>query len=109
MRAFLAEHVVGHFGFEERHAFPQLLAKETAQATRRAVEELVDEHKVMMASVRNLRRTMRDIGASGSAPDLERLDQSFREFLQVLQTHAIKEDNLLLTVKQARRRAAHLT
>ena len=109
MRAFLAEHVVGHFGFEESHVFPQLLAKETAPATRHAVEELVDEHNVMMGSVRKLRRKMRDIRASGSARDLERLEQSFRDFLHVLQAHAIKEDNLLLSVKQARRRAARLT
>ena len=109
MRAFLAEHVVGHFAFEEQHVFPQLHAKETAQATRRALEELVEEHKLMMGSVRNLRREMRDVRASGSAPDLERLDQSFRDFLQVLQAHAIKEDNLLLTVKHARGRADLLT
>ncbi|HSP89472.1 MAG TPA: hemerythrin domain-containing protein [Vicinamibacterales bacterium] len=109
MRAFLAEHVVGHFAFEESHVFPQLLAKSAAPATRRAVEELVDEHKSMMGPVRRLRRKMRGICASGSARDLERLDESFRGFLHVLQAHAIKEDNLLLTVKQARRRAVHLT
>jgi hemerythrin-like domain-containing protein len=106
MRAFLAEHVVGHFAFEESRVFPQLLAQEPAPATRRTVEELVDEHKAMMGQVRRLRRRMQGIRAPGSARDSERLEQSFRDFLQVLQAHAIKEDNLLLAVKQARRRAA---
>ena len=109
VRAFLAEHVVVHFAFEESQVFPQLIAKEPAPTTRRAVEELVDEHKLMMGSVRVLRRQMRDVRASGSALDLERLDQSFRDFLQVLQAHAIKEDNLLLRVKHVRRRADRLT
>lgn len=108
MRAFLAEHVVGHFGFEESHVFPQLLAKEPVPSTFRAVEELVDEHGVMLVSVRRLRRRMRGIRAPGSARDWESLEQSFRDFLQVLQAHAIKEDNLLLSVKQARRRKARL-
>ena len=108
MRAFLAEHVVGHFAFEESDVFPQLIAKEPAPSTRRAVEELVDEHKAMMGSVRRLRRKMRGIRAPGGARDLESLEQSFRDFLHVLQAHAIKEDNLLLSVKQARRRAARL-
>ena len=67
MRAFLAEHVVGHFAFEESDVFPQLLAKEAAPSTRRAVEELVAEHKAMMGSVRRLRRKMRGIRAPGSA------------------------------------------
>ena len=109
MRAFLAEHVVGHFGFEESHVFPQLLAKEPAPSTRHAVEELVDEHKAMMGAVRKLRRKMRGIRAPGSDRDLDSLERSFRDLLHVLQAHAIKEDNLLLSVKQARRRTARLT
>ncbi|MFO7695503.1 MAG: hemerythrin domain-containing protein [Vicinamibacterales bacterium] len=108
MGAFLAEHVVGHFAFEETHVFPQLVAKQPAPATRRAVEELVGEHEVMMGSVRRLQRRMRDVRASGSARAFDRLEQSFRDFLHVLQAHAIKEDNLLLSVKQARRRTVPL-
>jgi hemerythrin-like domain-containing protein len=108
MSAFIAEHVVGHFAFEESHVFPPLLATEPAPSTRRAVEELVDEHTAMMSSVRRLRRKMRGVPAPGGARDLESLEQSFRDFLHVLQAHAIKEDNLLLSVKQSRRRAARL-
>ena len=109
VRAFLAEHVVGHFAFEESDVFPQLIAKEAAPSTLRVVEELVAEHGAILVSVRRLRRKMRGIRARGGARGLESLEQSFRDLLHVLHTHAIKEDNLLLSVKQARRRAARLT
>ena len=108
MRAFLAEHVVGHFAFEEKHVFPNLLEAESIPATRQTVTELIDEHRVMLVSVRKLRRSIRNVQVSGSARSLERLEQSFREFLHTLQTHAVKEDNILLTVKQSRRRAVPL-
>lgn len=103
MKAFLAEHVIGHFAFEERHVFPQLLAREPAPATRQAVAKLVEEHIAMRADVRRLRRRLRSVPASGNAHSLARLEQSFREFLDVLQAHAVTEDNILLAVKQARR------
>jgi len=109
MRAFFAEHVVGHFAFEEKHVFPKLLATESVPATRQAVTELVDEHRVMLIAVRKLRRRIRNAQASGSARSLERLEHSFREFLDGLQAHAVKEDNILLAVKQSRRRAVPLT
>ena len=105
MRAFLAEHVVGHFVFEEKHVFPKLLAPESVPASRQAVTELVEEHRAMLISVRRLRRRMRNVKASGSARSLARLEQSFRDFLYVLQAHAVKEDNILLAVKQSRRHA----
>ncbi len=105
MKAFLAEHVIGHFAFEEKHVFPQLLASETAVATRLAVLELVDEHTAMRADVSRLRRKMRDVRAAGTPQALTRLDEAFRAFLELLQAHAMKEDNLLLTVKQSRRRS----
>ena len=108
MGAFLTEHVIEHFAFEEKHVFPQLLARGSAPATRQAVVELVDEHKAMRAAVRTLRRRLRNVHAFGNAQSLERLDRSFRDFLGVLQAHAVTEDNLLLTVKQSRRRATPL-
>jgi len=106
MKAFLAEHVVGHFAFEEKHVFPQLLARESDPATRRVVVELVDEHRAMKVDVSRLRRKMRGVSASGTPQALARLDQSFRDFLEILQAHAVREDNILLAVKQSRRRAA---
>ncbi len=109
MRAFLAEHVVGHFAFEETHVFPKLIGAESVRATGQAVAELVDEHRVMLASVRKLRRRIRNVLLSGNARSLARLELSFRDFLHTLQAHAVKEDNILLTVKQARRRAVPLT
>jgi hemerythrin-like domain-containing protein len=105
MKAFLAEHVIGHFAFEEKHVFPQLVASESAVATRQAVLELVGEHKAMKVDVSRLRRKMRSVRASGTAQALARLEDSFRDFLAVLQAHAVKEDNILLAVKQSRRRA----
>ena len=108
VKAFLAEHVIGHFAFEEKHVFPQLLARESASATRQVVAELVDEHTAMRAAVRRLRRTMRNVQAAGTARSLERLEQSFRDFLGILQAHAVKEDNILLAVKQSRRHAMPL-
>jgi hemerythrin-like domain-containing protein len=108
MKAFLAEHVVGHFAFEEKHVFPQLLARERAAPTRQAVAELVEEHRAMRADARNLRRRMRNVDASGNARALARLEQSFRGFLGLLQAHAVKEDNILLAVKQSRRHAIPL-
>ena len=104
MKAFLAEHVTGHFAFEEQHVFPQLLAAESAPATRQAVAELIDEHRAIRASAGKLRRRMRNVHDSGNAPSLARLDQSFRDFLDILQAHAVKEDNILLAAKQSRRR-----
>ena len=106
MKAFLAEHVIGHFAFEEKHVFPQLLG--SAPATRRAVAELVEEHKAMRAAAGRLRRRLRNADASGSAQSLARAEQSFRDLLSILQTHAIKEDNILLALKQSRRRAVPL-
>ena len=103
LKGFLAEHVVGHFAFEETTVFPQLLARERDPGTRQAVAELVDEHQAMIATVRTLRRLMRTAEASGSSRSLERLEQSFRDFLHILQLHALKEDNILLAVKQSRR------
>jgi hemerythrin-like domain-containing protein len=108
MRAFLAGHVIGHFAFEEKHVFPQLLAREHAPAPRQAVADLVDEHGAMRAAVRELRRRMRNVHASGNAQSLARLEQSFRDFLDILQAHAVREDNLLLAVKQSRRHAIPL-
>ena len=108
LKGFLAEHVVGHFAFEEQQVFPQLLARERDPATRQAVAELADEHQSMLATVRTLRRMMRTAEASGSARSLARLEQSFRDFLHVLQVHAVKEDNILLAVKQSRRHEAPL-
>jgi len=106
MKAFLAEHVIGHFAFEEKHVFPQLLARETAVATRLTVLELVDEHTAMRADVSRLRRKMRAVRAAGTPEAFARLDEAFRVFLDILQAHAVKEDNILLTVKQSRRHAA---
>jgi hemerythrin-like domain-containing protein len=106
VRAFLAEHVIGHFAFEEKHVFPQLLAREADVATRLAVLELVDEHTAMKVDVSRLRRKMREVRATGAPQALAGLEQAFRAFLDVLQAHAVKEDNILLTVKQSRRRAA---
>jgi hemerythrin-like domain-containing protein len=108
MRAFLAGHVIGHFTFEEKHVFPQLLAREHAPATRQAVVDLVDEHSTMRAAVRKLRQRMQNVHSSGNAQSLARLEQSFRTFLDILQAHAVKEDNLLLAVKQSRRHAIPL-
>ena len=108
MRAFLAEHVIGHFGFEERHVFPHLLESAPDPAIRQAVLELIDEHRAMRTGVRKLRRGMRHVHASGDAPSLARLEESFREFLVVLQAHAVKEDNILLAFKQSRRQAIRL-
>ena len=108
MRAFLAGHVIGHFTFEEKHVFPQLLAREHAPATRQAVVDLVEEHCAMRAAVRKLRRRMQNVHSSGNAQSLARLEQSFRTFLDILQAHAVKEDNLLLAVKQSRRHAIPL-
>ena len=108
MKAFLAEHVIGHFAFEEKHVFPQLLARESASATRQAVVDLVDEHAAMRVTVRALRRRMRIVGASGSVQSLARLEASFRDFLNILQAHAVKEDNILLAFKQSRRQAIRL-
>ena len=109
MRAFLAEHVVGHFAFEEKHVFPNLLEAESVPARRQAVMELIDEHRVMLASARKLRRRIRNAQESGNARSLGRLEQSFRDFLHTLQAHAVKEDNILLAVKQSRRRRVPLT
>jgi hemerythrin-like domain-containing protein len=103
LTAFLAEHVIGHFAFEEKQVFPQLLARERGSATRLAVVELVDEHKLMRVAVRSLRRRIRTVQASGNPESLARLERSFRDFLGVLQAHAVKEDNMLLAEKQARR------
>jgi hemerythrin-like domain-containing protein len=108
MKAFLAEHVIGHFAFEEQQVFPPLLSKERAPSTRQAVAELVDEHETMRETVRRLRRRMQNAASSGEARSLARLDQAFRAFLEVLQAHAVKEDNILLAVKQARRHAVPL-
>jgi hemerythrin-like domain-containing protein len=108
MRAFLAGHVIGHFAFEEKHVFPQLLAREHAPATRQTVLDLVEEHGAMRATVRNLRRRMRNLHSPGNPQSLARLEQSFRDFLDILQAHAVKEDNLLLAVKQSRRHAIPL-
>ena len=108
MRAFLAEHVIGHFGFEERHVFPHLLESARDPAIRQAVLELVDEHRAMRTGVRKLRREMRHAQVSGDARSLARLEESFREFLDVLQAHAVKEDNILLAFKQSRRQAIRL-
>ena len=109
MRAFFAEHVVGHFAFEEKHVFPTLIATESVPGNRQAVTELVDEHRVMLISVRKLRRRMRNAQASGSARSLAHLEQSFRDFLHILQAHAVKEDNILLAVKQSRRSGVRLS
>jgi hypothetical protein len=49
---------------------------------------------------------MRDVRAAGTPEALARLEEAFRAFLGILQAHAVKEDNILLTVKQARRHAA---
>jgi hemerythrin-like domain-containing protein len=108
MRAFLAEHVIGHFGFEERRVFPHLLESARDPAIRQAVLELVDEHRAMRTGVRKLRREMRHAQVSGDARSLARLEESFREFLDVLQAHAVKEDNILLAFKQSRRQAIRL-
>ena len=108
MKAFLAEHVVGHFGVEERQVFPRLLETARAAVVRRVVFELVDEHRAMRIVVRKLRREMRHVHASGGAQSLARLEQSFRDFLVILQAHATKEDNILLAVRQSRRQAVQL-
>ena len=108
MKAFLASHVIEHFVFEEKHVFPQLLSREHAPATRQAVVDLVEEHCAMRAAVRKLRRRMQNVHSSGNAQSLARLEQSFRTFLDILQAHAVKEDNLLLAVKQSRRHAIPL-
>jgi hemerythrin-like domain-containing protein len=108
MKAFLAEHVIGHFAFEEEHVFPQLLARERAPAARQIVLELIDEHEAMRRTVRNLRRRMGNVRTSGNARSRASLDQAFRGFLGILQAHAVKEDNMLLAVKQSRRNAIPL-
>ena len=108
MKAFLSEHVTGHFAFEEKHVFPQLLARERAPATRQAVAELVNEHRELRAAAGRLRRKMRNVRAPGDAQSLATLEQSFRDFLGTLQSHAVKEDNILLAVKQSRRHAIPL-
>jgi hemerythrin-like domain-containing protein len=108
MKAFLSEHVTGHFAFEEKHVFPQLLARERAPAARQAVVELVNEHSELRAAASRLRRKMRVVRATGDAQSLGRLEQAFRDFLGTLQAHAVKEDNILLAVKQSRRHAIPL-
>jgi hypothetical protein len=108
MKAFLAEHVIWHVAFEEKHVFPQLPASERAMATRQAVLELAGERKAMKVDVSRLRRTMRNVRASGTAQAVVRLEDSFRGFLVVRQAHAVEEDNTLLSVKQSRRRAVPL-
>jgi hemerythrin-like domain-containing protein len=70
--------------------------------------ELVDEHRAIKAVVSRLRREMRHVRASGTRQALARLEDSFRGFLVVLQAHAVKEDNILLAVKQSRRREVPL-
>jgi len=69
------------------------------------VLELVDEHTAMRADVSRLRRRMRAVRAAGTPEAFARLDEAFRAFLDLLQAHAVKEDNILLTVKQSRRRS----
>jgi hemerythrin-like domain-containing protein len=108
MKTFLSEHVILHFAFEEKYVIPQLLAMDAAPARRQVVMGLVDEHGTMRAAVRKLRRRMRNAQASGSARTLARLEQSFHEFLGILQTHAVNEDNMLLALKQSLRHAIPL-
>lgn len=96
MKALLSGHVIGHFAFEEKRVFPPLLASRSASAPRQVVLGLVDEHRVMRAAVRTLRRKVRNVYASTAAQPLARLEQSFHDLLGAPHAHAVKEDNILL-------------
>ena len=103
LKSFLTQNVVEHFRFEEESVFPQLQAAERPAATRQVVGELLGEHKPLLADARKLQRMLATAGDSTNPRTWAHLEQAFRKFLQTLQEHALKEDNIFLAEKYAHR------
>ena len=99
MRRFLADNVVKHFAFEEKRVFPALRMATSASISR-LIDELVAEHESMLVQVRALRRRLSRLNAASSPGKWLRLERAFRDFLRTMLSHAMKEDNLFLALKQ---------
>ena len=91
-RQFLTKKLVQHFDYEEQQIFPALLQPTVSETVRRLVLEIQDEHESLLEEAQQLDKMLAAHEAGGDHEDS--LRQAMLSFLQKLEKHSVKENEL---------------